>query len=273
MTLSINRHGYPALLYFALIALMLMSKFDAIFLDLCKSPEMVFHLYLSEILETQGTAFLFFFFTIYLCCYYKIYLCCLLLYATAKTHKFYDLDEATVEKLKFRPIVDQTGTAIYGTAKVIGEYHKLLAFNEYKINDCLKFPNIKALPSLQKNEEYVSYEADSLFTNIALKETTDYIIHKIDNEKFLEPICKKLIFKRLLYKLTTDCTVEFNQRFYKQIDGCTMGDPLSVILADIHMVRTENEVVKPMNLHAINDLLTPYTAKRISLNKMSYLNF
>ena len=26
-----------------------------------------------------------------------------------------------------------------------------------------------------------------------------------------------------------------------------MGGPLSVILADIHMVRTENEVVKPMN--------------------------
>ena len=26
-----------------------------------------------------------------------------------------------------------------------------------------------------------------------------------------------------------------------------MGGPLSVILADIHMVRTENELVKPMN--------------------------
>ena len=26
-----------------------------------------------------------------------------------------------------------------------------------------------------------------------------------------------------------------------------MGGPLSVILADIHMVRTENEVVKPIN--------------------------
>ena len=276
MTLSINRHGYPALLYFALIALILMSNFDAIFLDICKSPEMVFRLYLFEILKTQGTAFfffLFFFLTIYLCCYYKIYLCCLLLYATTKTHKFNDLDEATVEKLKFRPIVDQTGTATYGTAKVIGEYLKLLAFNEYKINDCLKFPDIKASPSLQKNEEYVSYEADSLFTNIPLKETTDYIIYKIDNEKFLKPICKKMIFKRLLFKLTTGCTIEFNQRFYKQIDGCTMGDPSSVIFADIHMVRTENEVVKPMNLHAINDLLTPYTAKRISLNKMSYLNF
>ena len=59
MMLSINRRGYPVLLYFALIALISMSKFDAILLDLCKSPEIVFHLYLFGILETQGTAFLF----------------------------------------------------------------------------------------------------------------------------------------------------------------------------------------------------------------------
>ena len=121
------------------------------------------------------------------------------LYATAKTHKFNNLDKVTVEKLKFRPIVDQTGTATYDAAKVIGEYLKPLALNEYKINDCLKFPHmIKELPPLQKNEEYVSYDVDSLFTNIPLKETIDYIIHKIYNEKFLKPICNKLIFKWLL---------------------------------------------------------------------------
>ena len=59
MTLSINRRGYPALLYFALIALISMSKFDAIFVDLCKSPEIGFRLYLFGILETQGTVLLF----------------------------------------------------------------------------------------------------------------------------------------------------------------------------------------------------------------------
>ena len=39
MTLLIYRRGYPALLYFALIAMISMSKFDAIFRDLCKSPD------------------------------------------------------------------------------------------------------------------------------------------------------------------------------------------------------------------------------------------
>ena len=85
------------------------------------------------------------------------------LYATATTHKFNVFDEITVEKLKFRPIVDQTGTANYDAAKIIGEYLKRLAFNEYKINNCLKFPDmIKASPPLQKNEEYVSYDVDPI---------------------------------------------------------------------------------------------------------------
>ena len=76
------------------------------------------------------------------------------LYATAKTHKFNDLDEITVKKLKFRPIVDPIGTATCDAIKVIGEYLRPLAFNEYKINGCLKFPDmIEVLPPLQKNEE------------------------------------------------------------------------------------------------------------------------
>ena len=51
----------------------------------------------------------------------------------------------------------------------------------------------------------------------------------------------------MLYKLTTDCSIQFKQSFYKQIDGCAIGGLLSVILADIHVVRTGNEVVKRMN--------------------------
>ena len=45
-----------------------------------------------------------------------------------------------------------------------------------------------------------------------------------------------------MYKLTTDSMIQFNQ-----IDDCAMDGPLLVILVDIHIVRTENEVAKPMN--------------------------
>ena len=55
--------------------------------------------------------------------------------------------------------------------------------------------------------------------------------------------------------------MQFNQSFYEQIDRCAMGSPLSVILADIHMVRTENEVVKPTSPLFYKDLLTIYSRR------------
>ena len=50
---------------------------------------------------------------------------------TAKTHKFDDINEITVDLLKFRPIISQTGTYMHKTAQVILEYLKPL----YENND------------------------------------------------------------------------------------------------------------------------------------------
>ena len=43
---------------------------------------------------------------------------------------------------------------------------------------------------LSVDEEDVSYDAESLFTNIPIKETIDYICDEIYNRKKLKPICK-----------------------------------------------------------------------------------
>ena len=56
----------------------------------------------------------------------------------------------------------------------------------------------------------------------------------------------KTIFRRLMYKLTTECAFQFNQNLFKQTEGCSMGGPLSVTLADIHMIRTEKDIVTPL---------------------------
>ena len=48
------------------------------------------------------------------------------LYGTSRTHKFTKIDEVTVDNLKFRPIIAQSGAYIYNAAQVIVEYLKLL---------------------------------------------------------------------------------------------------------------------------------------------------
>ena len=97
------------------------------------------------------------------------------------------------------------------------------------------------------SSEHVSYDVTSLFTNVPVKETIDYIIDEIYNKKKLKEICSKLIMKRLLKKLTSDCVFSFNNKLYKQVEGCAMGNPLSVVLANIHMSRMEREIVNPNN--------------------------
>ena len=56
---------------------------------------------------------------------------------------------------------------------------------------------------------------------------------------------KTNIFKRLLLKLTTENTYMLNSKFYKQVDGCSMGGPQSVIFTEIYMTRTDRKVVEP----------------------------
>ena len=51
-----------------------------------------------------------------------------------------------------------------------------------------------------------------------------------------------------MYKLTTECAFQLNQHLFKQTEGCSMGEPLSVTLADIYMIRTEKDIVAPLKL-------------------------
>ena len=127
------------------------------------------------------------------------------IYGTGKSHKFNNLSDITIEVLKFRPIIAQNGTYTYNAAQVIGEYLKPLTDNnDYIIRNTQEFASmIKNQPPLRENEKYVSYDIVSLFMNIPIKETIDYIIDQIYNKKVIKQICNKLIFTRLLYKLTT----------------------------------------------------------------------
>ena len=76
---------------------------------------------------------------------------------------------------------------------------------ECNIKDTLQFPQLlKDLSPLKNDEEYVSYDVESLFTNIPLKETIDCILEQIYVHNKVPIICSKLIFCRLPEKTTTE---------------------------------------------------------------------
>ena len=95
---------------------------------------------------------------------------------------------------------------------------------------------------LDSNEEYVSYDMDSLFTSIHLGKTTDFFLDKIYIRKKIEFFCKKSVFKVLLNKLCKGCTFLADGRLIRHVDGCSMGGSIS----NISCAKMEFDVVKPL---------------------------
>ena len=77
--------------------------------------------------------------------------------------------------MKLRPIIDQTGTFFYKTGKVIVQYLKPLTKNEFVINNTQDFSSMLNRVEMSGDEEDVSYDIKSLFTNIPINETIDFI--------------------------------------------------------------------------------------------------
>ena len=105
------------------------------------------------------------------------------------------------------------------------------------------------LKNAEDSDDYedVSYDVESLFTSISVKEAIDYIIQKIYVKKEIKPFCKKSIFIKLLKKLTQECVFTINNRLIKQVDGCPMGGPISVVFSDIYVCKMEEDVVITAN--------------------------
>ena len=94
---------------------------------------------------------------------------------------------------------------IYNASKVIANYLKPLAKNDFVINDTLSFPDMLKKAVNSEDYEDVSDDVDSLFTNIPVKKIIEYILHKIYIDKLIKLYCKKSILKKILVKLTKEC--------------------------------------------------------------------
>ena len=172
-----------------------------------------------------------------------------------------DYSLINTSNLKLRPVTDQSNTFTYNAEKIVSDYLQPLAQKEHVIKDTLLFPKIIKNDILDPEEEYVSYDVESLFTSIPISETINHIIKEIYENKVIKSMCKsKLIFCCLLEKLTENCVFSVNNKLVKQIEGYPMGGAISVIVSGIYMKRMEKDCVAPLNpkfyQHYVDDTIT-----------------
>ena len=86
----------------------------------------------------------------------------------------------------------------------------------------------------------VSFDVESLFTNVPTAETIDIILgHAFPKGKiFFEGLTKNEL-KSLLVTCTQKSHFQFDGKFYDQIDGVAVGSPLGPLFANMFIADFE----------------------------------
>ncbi|CAF1219919.1 unnamed protein product [Rotaria magnacalcarata] len=97
----------------------------------------------------------------------------------------------------------------------------------------------------------VSFNISSLYTNIPLNETIEIILKYLYDENTPRPSMDRKDFKKLLEFTTKNSHFLFDGKMYDQIDGVSMGSPLSPLPAEIFLQGFEKKHLELFDLMGI----------------------
>ena len=146
----------------------------------------------------------------------------------------YRLPKVHKENTPIRPIISAVKAYNYKLAKWLDELLKpLTESSKYTIKDTFNFVNKIRDLGTYVDKHLVSFDVESLFTNIPTRETIDFILDRAfkANETFHN------LTRDVLDKLLVTCAqmshFQFDGEFYDQVDGVAMGSPLGPLFASM----------------------------------------
>ena len=152
----------------------------------------------------------------------------------AKVHK-----PVTDRCPSLRPILSAINTPSYKLAKFLVPLLTPLTSNDFTIKDSFSFA--EEVSSFDCAHYITSFDIESLFTNIPLKETINICIDTLfENNTKVNNLTKES-FRSLLKLATLDSFFIFNGKYYKQKDGVAISSPLDPTLANVFLCHFEEQ--------------------------------
>ena len=136
-----------------------------------------------------------------------------------------------------RPILPAIRTPTYKLSEFFVPLLTLLTLSGCTTKDSFSF--VAELSNSDSNLVMASFNVESLFTNIPLQETIELCADLLFSNKPNIDGFTKTDFHELLTITMSESLVLFNNEYYKQIDGVTMGSPLGPTLLNIFLSNYE----------------------------------
>jgi hypothetical protein len=151
---------------------------------------------------------------------------CPVMYGLPKIHK---------QGVPLRPIVSSIGSPLQELARFLaGLYHHKVEKRESFVKDSTYFVEKIINIHLDSNDILVSFDVESLFTNIPIDETCNIFNNEYEPADYILELFKHC---------TKNTFFSFKGDIYKQIKGAPMGSPLSPLLAEIFMIWFERKAI------------------------------
>ena len=156
------------------------------------------------------------------------------LYGLPKIHK---------KDIPMRPIISNCNCPTYKLSKYLAKQLSMLLgqFSNAHLRNHLDL--IESLKDvIPGNDRFISFDASSLFTNVPLKPTLNFLRKKISTNNIYGniPVSTDCLID-LIQLCTKNMYFRFEDNFYEQIHGLAMGNPLSPVLACLFLEHIEME--------------------------------
>ena len=150
------------------------------------------------------------------------------LYGLAKVHKV---------NTPLGPVLSLPGSSYYNLNNVLAKFFEKIEGANIETNS-LDAREILESTNLEPNENLISLDVKSLYTNVPLKEAIDIALRKL-YEQAEPPSTARKTMKRLLNMAISQVHFKCNETWYVQKDGLANGASLAVILANLWLKQYE----------------------------------
>lgn len=156
-----------------------------------------------------------------------------LLCSAATAPRIYGLPKIHKPEIPLRPIVSSMQVPCYQLSKHVGQILRHIISDKYNIKNSIQLKKQLCNVDLNDNEILVSFDVISLFTNIPVQTAIKIIMNKWDTIKNHTKIARNKFLQILQFCLCDNNYFMYDKKFYNQVFGMPMGNPLSPTIADI----------------------------------------
>ncbi|XP_035433678.2 uncharacterized protein LOC118265072 [Spodoptera frugiperda] len=143
------------------------------------------------------------------------------------------------DKVLLQPIVRQINSPNYNLARHMAQVlQPLVEQSANFVKDSRHFVEIIKDIKLEPNDIMVNLNVQALFSNISIMECLNIVQNKLESNRMSSN------YMQLLRNLLTGNCFLFQDKCYLQIDGLTMGNPVTPILANLWMEYFEAKVLR-----------------------------